>query len=54
MPKVKAAEKGNIRKERKDSADTFGVRGAGAASWQARFGMGLNEQDLLFAVRREP
>jgi phage-related protein (TIGR01555 family) len=38
---------------RKDSADTYGVRGAGA-TWQARFGMPLNELDLLFAVRREP
>ena len=36
-----------------DSADTYGVRGAGA-SWQARFGMPLNERDLLFSVRREP
>jgi phage-related protein (TIGR01555 family) len=36
-----------------DSADTYGVRGAGA-SWQARFGMQLNERDLLFSVRREP
>jgi len=35
------------------SADTYGVRGAGAF-WQARFGMPLNEADLLFAVRREP
>ena len=54
MPKVETAEKGNIRKERKDSANTFGIRGAGAATWQARFGMALNERDLLFAVRREP
>lgn len=37
----------------KDTADTFGVRGSGA-SWQACFGMALNEADLLFAVRREP
>ena len=42
------------RVARKDAADTYGVRGAGAATWQARFGMALNEQDLLFAVRREP
>ena len=33
--------------------DTYGVRGAGA-TWQARFGMPLNERDLLFSVRREP
>ncbi len=38
----------------RDSADTYGVRGGGAATWQARFGMALNERDLLFAVRREP
>jgi phage-related protein (TIGR01555 family) len=38
---------------RRDVADTFGVRGADA-SWQADFGMPLNEADLLFAVRREP
>jgi hypothetical protein len=36
------------------ASDTYGVRGGGAASWQARWGMQLNEQDLLFAVRREP
>jgi len=41
------------RRVRGDVADTFGVRGAGA-SWQADFGMPLNERDLLFAVRREP
>jgi phage-related protein (TIGR01555 family) len=38
---------------RKDSDDSFGVRGAGA-TWQAEFGMPLNEEDLLFSVRREP
>jgi len=38
---------------RRDSRDTYGVRGAGA-TWQADFGMALNEDDLLFAVRREP
>jgi hypothetical protein len=42
------------RSKGRDSADdTFGVRGAGA-TWQADFGMPLNEADLLFAVRREP
>jgi len=41
------------RRVRGDVADTFGVRGAGA-SWQADFGMPLNEADLLFSVRREP
>jgi hypothetical protein len=35
------------------SQDSRGIRGAGA-TWQARFGMPLNEWDLLFAVRREP
>jgi hypothetical protein len=42
------------RVKRQDTADTYGVRGAGAATWQARWGMKLNETDLLFAVRREP
>jgi phage-related protein (TIGR01555 family) len=36
-----------------DTSDTWGIRGAGA-TWQADFGMALNEADLLFAVRREP
>jgi len=48
MPETK-----RVRRSRKDVSDTFGVRGAGA-SWQADFGMPLNEADLLFAVRREP
>jgi hypothetical protein len=37
----------------KDSAGTFGIRGAGS-TWQASFGMALSEADLLFPVRREP
>jgi hypothetical protein len=37
----------------RDLVDQYGVRGAGA-SWQADFGMALNERDLLFAVKREP
>jgi len=41
------------RRAGRDSTDTFGIRGAGA-SWQASFGMALNERDLLFSVRREP
>ena len=41
------------RRAEKDVADTFGFRGAGA-SWQANFGMALNERDLILAVRREP
>ena len=41
------------RRASRDSTDTFGIRGAGA-SWQASFGMALNERDLLFSVRREP
>jgi len=49
----KAAKEGNTGKIGKDSADTLGARGTGA-SWQASFGMALNEADLLFAVRREP
>ncbi len=36
-----------------DLIDTYGFRGAGA-SWQASFGMALNDADLIFAVRREP
>jgi phage-related protein (TIGR01555 family) len=43
----------NSKRARKDVADTYGVRGAGA-TWQADFGMPLNEEDLLFAIRREP
>ena len=35
------------------STDTCGFRGAGV-TWQAKFGMALNEADLLFSVRREP
>jgi len=35
------------------STDTVGIRGAGASS-QADFGDPINEQDLLFAVQREP
>ena len=54
MRRVEAAEKINARKSREDSADTYGVRGGGAVTWQARWGMKLNETDLLFAVRREP
>lgn len=45
--------KASVRHSRKDIADTWGIRGAGA-TWQATFGMPLNEADLLFAVRREP
>ena len=41
------------KSSRKDSDDTFGVRGAGP-TWQAEFGMPLNEEDLLFGARREP
>jgi phage-related protein (TIGR01555 family) len=52
-PSKLAARKTGKAKSRRDTTDTFGMRGAGA-SWQASFGMPLNEQDLLFAVRREP
>jgi phage-related protein (TIGR01555 family) len=53
MQKPKTAKKDSVRKSGKDTADTWGIRGAGA-TWQADFGMPLNEADLLFAVRREP
>jgi len=53
MAKTEIAKKDSVRRSRKDAADTWGVRGAGA-TWQADFGMALNEADLLFAVRREP
>jgi len=43
----------SVRRANRDLPDTFGIRGAGA-SWQASFGMALNERDLLFSVRREP
>jgi hypothetical protein len=51
MQKNKTATKEDDRREEKDSTDTLGVRGAGA-SWQADFGMALNEADLFFSVRR--
>jgi phage-related protein (TIGR01555 family) len=53
MQQVASLKRGNIRKTAKDTGDTYGVRGTGT-SWQANFGMALNEADLLFAVRREP
>jgi hypothetical protein len=53
MQKSKTATKEGDRREEKDSADTLGIRGAGT-TWQADFGMALNEADLLFSVRREP
>jgi hypothetical protein len=54
MRRVEAADKINARTRGEDTADTYGVRGGGAVTWQARWGMKLNETDLLFAVRREP
>ena len=48
MPEQKSS-----RRVREDVSDTFGIRGAGA-SWQADFGRPLNEEDLLFTVRRKP
>ena len=53
MAKPKTAREDGASGSRKDAADTYGVSGAGA-TWQADFGMALNEADLLFAVRREP
>lgn len=53
MSKPKKARRDSVRSARRDTTDTYGVRGAGAA-WQASFGMALDEADLLFAVRREP
>ncbi|MEM2130068.1 MAG: hypothetical protein QXZ70_05670 [Candidatus Bathyarchaeia archaeon] len=53
MPKDAALSQGRFCKTARDSGDTYGFRGAGS-SWQASFGMALNEADLLFAVRREP
>jgi hypothetical protein len=53
MQKQNTATKDSVRSSRSDSLDTWGFRGAGA-TWQASFGMPLNEVDLLFAVRREP
>ena len=53
MHKSKTVQKEGVHQTGKDSADTSGVRGAGA-TWQASFGMAFNEADLLFAVRREP
>jgi hypothetical protein len=48
-----SGDSNSVRRANRDLSDTFGVRGAGA-TWQASFGMALNERDLLFAVRREP
>jgi len=53
MKRSKPALNEGYRREEQDSTDTIGVRGAGA-TWQADFGMALNEADLLFSVRREP
>jgi hypothetical protein len=53
MPQDATLNQSSVRKTVKDSADNYGVRGAGA-TWQADFGMALNEADLLFSVRREP
>jgi hypothetical protein len=50
-----SAKKAVKRKSsRKDVADTFGVRGAGASSAMADFGQQIDLQDLLFAIKREP
>jgi len=52
---VMSAKKPVKRKSsRKDVADTFGVRGAGASSAMADFGQPIDLQDLLFAIKREP
>jgi hypothetical protein len=48
MCPAKASKKKSVRK---DVADTLGVRGAGV-SWQADFGMPLNETVLPFAIRQ--
>jgi hypothetical protein len=53
MHKSEATRKDSVRRERKDGSDALDVRGAGA-TWQADFGMALNEADLLFSVRQEP
>ena len=53
MSKTGKGDDQTVRMIRGDTADTFGVRGAGS-TWQASFGMALNEADLLFSVRREP
>jgi hypothetical protein len=42
-----------LRKARADLVDKYGFRGGGA-SWQAKFGLALNEADLLLAAKREP
>jgi hypothetical protein len=52
---VMSAKKAVKRKSsRKDVADAFGVRGAGASSAMADFGQQIDLQDLLFAIKREP
>jgi hypothetical protein len=52
---IMSAKKTVKRKSsRKDVADTFGVRGAGASSAMADFGQPIDLQDLLFAIKREP
>jgi len=51
--KSTAKDSSSLKSAKDAVSETFGVRGAGA-TWQADFGMALNEADLLFAVRREP
>jgi hypothetical protein len=51
MCPAKASKKKSVRK---DVADTFGVRGAGATSAMADFGQQIDLRDLLFAIKREP
>lgn len=53
LSKDSAATSKKKLRARKDVADTYGVRGTGG-SWQANFGMPLDDLDLLFAVLREP
>jgi len=53
MAESETKRRSGVRRSRGDSSDTYGVRGAGA-TWQASFGMALNERDLLFSVRPEP
>jgi len=48
-----AKDSSSLKPAKDAVTETFGVRGAGA-TWQADFGMPLNQEDLLFAIRREP
>ncbi len=56
MMKTEIKHQNGIRRQTTDdsSTNTYGLRGGGVGTWQAKFGMALTEDDLLFAAKREP